>query len=221
MPTSCWSSRTWTRRRAVRSWVLARRRRCLQWLRHRSFPSRRPSPEMRDGEGHWSDSAAMSSFQQTRSSPMTLSRSAATRLSKDRSTERLSSSAATPGLGPRAQVRRDVTVVGGALTRDPGATIGGEVNEVGIGGLNVWRSGRWRPRLGGQGGGAGGRSLTSRPRSGLVARSCDSPCSSCWRRLPSSWHARQSSALPTARRPSRSSPGWWASWPSSPWCPFS
>jgi hypothetical protein len=53
-------------------------------------------------------------------------------------------------LGPRAAVRRDVTVVGGALTRDPGATIGGEVNEVSVGG--AWGSDRWGPRLGRRGG---------------------------------------------------------------------
>jgi hypothetical protein len=33
-------------------------------------------------------------------------------------------------LGPRAEVQGDVTVVGGAIDRDPGAKIGGRVNEV-------------------------------------------------------------------------------------------
>ena len=40
----------------------------------------------------------------------------------------------TARLGPRAEIRRDVTVVGGRLDRDPGSVIGGKVDEVGVGG---------------------------------------------------------------------------------------
>jgi hypothetical protein len=36
-------------------------------------------------------------------------------------------------LGPRAHVRRDLTVIGGTLLRDPGAVIDGDVNEIGSG----------------------------------------------------------------------------------------
>ena len=40
----------------------------------------------------------------------------------------------TARLGPRAAIRRDVKIVGGTLVRDPGALVGGRVEEVGVGG---------------------------------------------------------------------------------------
>src|SRR5207247_5634924 len=36
-------------------------------------------------------------------------------------------------LGPEANITGDAVVVGGTLSRDPGATVGGDVNEVGVG----------------------------------------------------------------------------------------
>jgi hypothetical protein len=52
--------------------------------------------------------------------------------------------AGTVELGPNAVVRRDVTVVGGTLRRDPAARIDGEINEIGIGAIDL--SGvRWTP----------------------------------------------------------------------------
>ena len=56
-------------------------------------------------------------------------------------------------LGPRAHVRKELTVIGGALQRDPGAIVDGPVNEIGTGPNGVAISGnrdRFRfPRLGG------------------------------------------------------------------------
>jgi hypothetical protein len=47
-------------------------------------------------------------------------------------------------LGPNAVVRRDVTVVGGTLRRDQTARVDGEINEIGIGAIDL--SGmRWTP----------------------------------------------------------------------------
>ncbi len=40
-------------------------------------------------------------------------------------------------LGPHADVGKDVVVVGGQLSRDPGARVGGEVSEVGVGPLSI------------------------------------------------------------------------------------
>ena len=40
-------------------------------------------------------------------------------------------------LGPHADVRRDVTIVGGVLKRDPGARVGGKVNAIGFGSTGV------------------------------------------------------------------------------------
>jgi hypothetical protein len=52
--------------------------------------------------------------------------------------------AGTVELGPDAVVRRDVTVVGGTIRRDPSARINGDVNEIGIGAIDL--SGvRWTP----------------------------------------------------------------------------
>jgi hypothetical protein len=52
--------------------------------------------------------------------------------------------AGTVELGPNAVVRRDVTVVGGTIRRDPTARINGDVNEIGIGAIDL--SGvRWTP----------------------------------------------------------------------------
>jgi hypothetical protein len=52
--------------------------------------------------------------------------------------------AGTVELGPNAVVHRDVTVVGGTLRRDPSARIDGEINEIGIGAIDL--SGvRWSP----------------------------------------------------------------------------
>jgi hypothetical protein len=48
-------------------------------------------------------------------------------------------------LGPRANVRRDVTVVGGTLRRDPSSTIGGEVNEIGFDRFTDFRGPRGFP----------------------------------------------------------------------------
>jgi hypothetical protein len=45
-------------------------------------------------------------------------------------------------LGPEADIGRDVTVVGGGLSRDPGAVIRGKVQDVGFGGV-PWRRGEW------------------------------------------------------------------------------
>jgi hypothetical protein len=62
-------------------------------------------------------------------------------------------------LGPDSHVTRDVVVVGGTLDREPGARVGGRVNEIGSGTLNLdgvrfgrfpWVGGWWwGPSLGG------------------------------------------------------------------------
>jgi hypothetical protein len=59
-------------------------------------------------------------------------------------------------LGPHADIRQDAVVVGGAMRRDPGARIGGSVQEVGVGQMNFdWLRGRrgtpfmwWRSGVG-------------------------------------------------------------------------
>jgi hypothetical protein len=43
----------------------------------------------------------------------------------------------TAQLGPHADIARDVTVVGGTLRRDPGAIVGGRVNEIGVGSSSI------------------------------------------------------------------------------------
>ena len=45
-------------------------------------------------------------------------------------------------LGPQADIRRDVTVVGGVLSREPSAIIRGKVQEIGFGDM-AWGGGRW------------------------------------------------------------------------------
>jgi hypothetical protein len=45
--------------------------------------------------------------------------------------------------GPQADVRDEITVVGGGLSRDQGAIIRGKVNEIGLGGIPWRRSGEW------------------------------------------------------------------------------
>jgi hypothetical protein len=46
-------------------------------------------------------------------------------------------------LGPTADVRKDVTVIGGMLRRDDGARVGGEVKEIGVFGGERFRRGRF------------------------------------------------------------------------------
>jgi hypothetical protein len=46
-------------------------------------------------------------------------------------------------LGPRADVHKGVVVVGGSLHRETGARVGGEIQEVGFGEIDM---SRWRPR---------------------------------------------------------------------------
>jgi len=40
-------------------------------------------------------------------------------------------------LGPHADVTQDVTIVGGVLKRDPGAVVGGKLNEIGVGAIDL------------------------------------------------------------------------------------